>query len=68
VFSFDLLGISLQIYFPTFFCIRLSQSLSYKCKMNGAIEVVNKNFKKIIYKMVIKYKDLHKILTYLLHT
>ena len=30
---------------------------SYRPKMNGVVEAVNKNFKKIIQKMVVTYKD-----------
>jgi hypothetical protein len=35
--------------------------------MNGAIEVANKNIKKIIQKMVVTYKDWHEMLSFVLH-
>jgi hypothetical protein len=35
--------------------------------MNGAVEEANKNLKKIIYKMVVTYKDWHEMLPYALH-
>jgi len=35
--------------------------------MNGVIEAVNKNIKKIVQKMVITYKDWHEWLPYALH-
>jgi hypothetical protein len=35
--------------------------------MNGAVEVANKNVKKIIQKMIFTYKDWHKMLLLALH-
>jgi len=35
--------------------------------MNGAVEVANKNVKKIIQKMVVTYKDWHEMLLLALH-
>jgi hypothetical protein len=35
--------------------------------MNGAVEAANKNVKKIIQKMVVTYKDWHKMLPFALH-
>ena len=35
--------------------------------MNGAVEVANKNIKKIIQKMVVTYKDWHEMLPFALH-
>ena len=35
--------------------------------MNGAVEAANKNVKKIIQKMVVTYKDWHKMLSFALH-
>jgi hypothetical protein len=35
--------------------------------MNGAVEVVNKNVKKIIQKMIFTYKDWHEMLPLALH-
>ncbi|RDX85760.1 hypothetical protein CR513_32999, partial [Mucuna pruriens] len=35
--------------------------------MNGAVEVANKNIKKIVQKMVVTYKDWHDMLPYALH-
>ena len=35
--------------------------------MNGAVEATNKNVKKIIQKMLITYKDWHKMLPFSLH-
>ena len=35
--------------------------------MNGAVEVANKNVKKIMQKMVVTYKDWHKMLPFALH-
>jgi len=39
----------------------------YWPKMNGAVEVANKNIKKIIQKMVVTYKDWHEMLQFALH-
>ena len=35
--------------------------------MNGAVETTNKNIKKIIQKMVVTYKDWHKMIPFALH-
>jgi hypothetical protein len=35
--------------------------------MNGAVEAANKNIKKIIQKMVVTYKDWHKMFPFALH-
>ena len=35
--------------------------------MNGAVEAANKNFKKIVQKMVVTYKDWHEMLSFSLH-
>ncbi len=35
--------------------------------MNGAVEVANKNLKRIIQKMTITYRDWHDMLPYALH-
>lgn len=35
--------------------------------MNGVIEIINKNLKKIIHKMIVTYKDWHEILLYAFH-
>lgn len=35
--------------------------------MNGTVEAANKNVKKIIQKMVVTYKDQHKILPFSFH-
>jgi len=39
----------------------------YHPKMNGVVEVANKNIKKIMQKMVITYKDWHEMLPFALH-
>ena len=39
----------------------------YHPKMNGAVEVVNKNIKKIVAKMTNTYKDWHEKLSFALH-
>ena len=39
----------------------------YCPKMNGAIEVANKNLKKIIQKMTVTYKDWHEMLPFTFH-
>jgi len=44
-----------------------SKSSPYKPKMNGVVEVANKNLKKIMQKMVVTYKDWHEMLPYALH-
>jgi deoxyribose-phosphate aldolase len=47
--------------------IKRSNSLPYRPKMNGVVEAVNKNVKKIIQKMVVTYKDWHEMLPFALH-
>ena len=42
-------------------------SSPYQPKMNGAVEAANKNIKKIIQKMIVTYKDWHKMLPFSLH-
>ena len=40
---------------------------TYRPKMNGVVEIVNKNLKKIIQKLVVTYKDWHEMLPCALH-
>ena len=49
------------------FKIAHHNSSPYRPKMNGVVEVVNKNIKKIIQKMVVTYKDWHEMLPFALH-
>jgi len=49
------------------FKIKHHNSFPYLPKMNGTVEVVNKNIKKIIQKMVVTYKDWHEMLSFALH-
>jgi len=49
------------------FKIQHHNSSPYRLKMNGAVEAVNKNIKKIIQKMVVTYKDWHEMLPFALH-
>ena len=49
------------------FKIEHHNSSPYRPKMNGAVEAVNKNIKKIIQKMVVTYKDWHVMLLFALH-
>jgi len=42
-------------------------SAPYQLQMNGMVEAVNKNIKKILAKMVTIYKDWHKMLPYAHH-
>lgn len=51
----------------TQFQIKHHNSSPYRPKMNGAIEVDNKNIKKIIQKMTVTYKDWHEMLPFALH-
>ena len=51
----------------TLFKIRHHNSVPYRPKMNGVVEVVNKNVKKIIAKATKKYKDWHEKLLFSLH-
>ena len=50
----------------TKFKIQHHNSSFYRPKMNGAVDVVNKNIK-IIQKMVVTYKDWHEMLPFALH-
>jgi hypothetical protein len=47
--------------------IKHSNSSPYRPKINGAIEVANKNVKKNIQKMIFTYKDWHEMLPFALH-
>jgi hypothetical protein len=47
--------------------IKHSNSSPYRPKMNGAVEVANKNVKKIIQKMIFTSKDWHEMLPFALH-
>ena len=49
------------------FKIAHHNSSPYRPKMNGVVEVENKNIKKIIQKMVVAYKDWHEMLPFALH-
>ncbi|XP_052723844.1 uncharacterized protein LOC128193781 [Vigna angularis] len=49
------------------FKIHHLNSSPYRPKMNGAVEVANKNIKKIVQKMVVTYKDWHEMLPFALH-
>ena len=49
------------------FKIKHHNSAPYRPKMNGAVEVANKNVKKIVVKMTDTYKDWHKKLPFALH-
>ena len=49
------------------FKIQHHNSRPYRPKMNGVVEVANKNIKKIIQKMTVSYKDWHKMLPFALH-
>ena len=51
----------------TRFKIKHHNSVPYRPKMNGAVEVVNKNVKKIIAKATETYKDWHEKLPFALH-
>ena len=42
-------------------------STSYRPKMNGEVEVANKNIKKILEKMSVIYRDWHEMLPFALH-
>jgi len=42
-------------------------SSPYKPKMNGVVNVAYKNLQKIIQKMIVTYKDWHKMFSYALH-
>ena len=49
------------------FKIQHHNSTPYRPKMNGAVEVANKNIKQIVQKMVVTYKDWHEMLPFALH-
>lgn len=49
------------------FKIEHHNSSLYRPKMNGEVEVANKNIKKIVQKMVQTYKDWHEMLPFTLH-
>ncbi|RDY02026.1 Pol polyprotein, partial [Mucuna pruriens] len=49
------------------FMIKHHHSTPYHPKMNGAVEVANKNIKKIVQKTMVIYKDWHDMLPYALH-
>ncbi|PKI60836.1 hypothetical protein CRG98_018767 [Punica granatum] len=48
------------------FRIQHRNSSPYRPQMNGAVEAANKNIKKIIGKMMVNYKDWHKMLSFVL--
>ena len=49
------------------FKIKHHNSIPYRPKMNGAVQVANKNVKKIVAKMTDTYKDWHEKLPFALH-
>jgi len=49
------------------FKIQHHNSMPCRPKMNGAVEAANKNIKKIVQKMIVSYKDWHKMLPFALH-
>ncbi|RDY06720.1 Retrovirus-related Pol polyprotein, partial [Mucuna pruriens] len=49
------------------FKINRHNSTAYRPKANGAVEAPNKNIKKIVQKMVVRYKDWHEMLLFSLH-
>ena len=49
------------------FKIQHHNSMPYRPKMNGAVEVPNMNIKKIIQKIIVSYKDWHEMLPFALH-
>lgn len=49
------------------FKIQHHNSSPYFPKMNGIVEAANKNIEKIVQKMVVTYKDWHKMLPFALH-
>ena len=51
----------------TQFKIKHHNSSSYRPKMNGTVEAANKNIKKNLQKMTVKYKDWHEMLPFALH-
>ena len=52
----------------TWFKIKHHNSVPYRPKMNGVVEVTNKNVKKIIAKATETYKEWHEKLPFALHT
>ena len=48
------------------FEIKHRNSAIYRSQMNGSMEAVNKNLKKIIHKMTERYRDWHEKLPYVL--
>jgi len=48
------------------FKIQHHNSMPYRPKMNRAVEAANKNIK-IVQKMIVSYKDWHKMLPFALH-
>ncbi|PKI50215.1 hypothetical protein CRG98_029398 [Punica granatum] len=50
----------------THFKIQHRNSTPYRPQMNSAVEIANKNVKKIIKKMTVNYKDWHEMLPYAL--
>ena len=51
----------------TQFKVKYHNSSLYRPKMNGVMEADSKNIKRIIQKMVVTYKDWHKMLPFSLH-
>ena len=49
------------------FNIQHHNSSPYRPKMNGVVEVANKNIKKIIQKMTVTYKDWQEMLPFSLY-
>jgi len=49
------------------FKIQHHNSTPYRPKMNGAVEIANKNIKKIVQKMTVSYMDWHNMLPFALH-
>ena len=49
------------------FKIKHHKSVPYRPKMNGAVEMANKNVKKIIAKAIKTYKDWHEKLSFALY-
>nr|KYP60134.1 Pol polyprotein [Cajanus cajan] len=49
------------------FKIQHHNSSPYRPKMNGTVEVANKNIKKIIQKLMVTYKDWHEMIPFALH-
>ena len=49
------------------FKIQHHNSTPYRPKMNGVVKAANKNIKKIVQKIIVPYKDWHKMLPFALH-